>query len=149
MPRTKGEANERDCVHCTWIARSGGPATGGFVAGLLERRPHPEQGYRACLSLMRLGRVPGADRLEAACLRAERAPIAIAPSNTFSRTNRIGSRSTSRLRARCSRTTTCAAPRITRRSMLTHPTIEKLHALHLTAMARRLISNGARRPMPS
>src|SRR5260370_16888857 len=29
----------------------------------------------------------------------------------------------------------CAAPRTTRRLMLTHPTIEKLLALHLTAMA--------------
>lgn len=49
-----------------------GPATGRLVAGILERRPHPEQGYRACLGLMRLGRVHGADRLDAACQRAER-----------------------------------------------------------------------------
>jgi transposase len=55
----------------TW-AEQAGPATGRFVAGLLERRPHPEQGYRACLGLMRLGRHYGADRLEAACGRAER-----------------------------------------------------------------------------
>jgi transposase len=48
-----------------------GPATGRVVAGILERRPHPEQGYRACLGLMRLGRVHGTDRLEAACQRAE------------------------------------------------------------------------------
>jgi transposase len=54
-----------------WAAQTG-PMTGRFVAGLLERRPHPEQGYRACLGLMRLGRVHGADRLEAACHRAER-----------------------------------------------------------------------------
>ena len=49
-----------------------GAATGRLVAGILERRPHPEQGYRACLGLMRLGRLHGADRLEAACARAER-----------------------------------------------------------------------------
>ena len=54
-----------------WAAHTG-PATGRFVAGILERRPHPEQGYRACLGLMRLGRDHGADRLEAACARAER-----------------------------------------------------------------------------
>ena len=48
------------------------PATGRLVAGILAERPHPEQGYRACLGLMRLGRVHGADRLEAACHRAER-----------------------------------------------------------------------------
>src|SRR5215203_6846907 len=54
-----------------WADQSG-PATGRLVAGILERRPHPEQGYRACLGLMRLGRVHGTDRLEAACDRAER-----------------------------------------------------------------------------
>jgi hypothetical protein len=53
-------------------AQQTGPATGRLVAGILERRPHPEQGYRACLGLMRLGRVHGAARLEAACGRAER-----------------------------------------------------------------------------
>jgi transposase len=54
-----------------WATQSG-PATGRLVAGIPERRPHPEQGYRACLGLMRLGRLHGADRLEAACARAER-----------------------------------------------------------------------------
>ena len=49
-----------------------GAATGRLVAGILARRPHPEQGYRACLGLMRLGRVYGTDRLETACARAER-----------------------------------------------------------------------------
>jgi hypothetical protein len=48
-----------------------GPATGRVVAGILESRPHPEQGYRACLGLMRLGKQYGAGRLEAACERAE------------------------------------------------------------------------------
>jgi transposase len=54
-----------------WADQSG-LATGRFVAGLLAERRHPEQGYRACLGLMRLGRVHGPDRLEAACARAER-----------------------------------------------------------------------------
>ena len=54
-----------------WAAQTG-PATGRLVAGILERRPHPEQGYRACLGLMRLGRLHGADCLDAACARAER-----------------------------------------------------------------------------
>jgi transposase len=53
-------------------AEQTGPATGRVAAGILAGRPHPEQGYRACLGLMRLGRVHGAARLEAACLRAER-----------------------------------------------------------------------------
>lgn len=65
-------------AHAEWTpsrliawAEQTGPATGRLVAGILERRPHPEQGYRACLGLMRLGREYGAERLEAACQRAE------------------------------------------------------------------------------
>src|SRR5262249_1509327 len=54
----------------TWAEQTG-PATGRFVAGLLARRPHPEQGDRACLGLMPLGAEHGTDRLEAACHRAE------------------------------------------------------------------------------
>jgi len=54
-----------------WADKTG-PAAGRVVAGILESRPHPEQGYRACLGLMRLGRLYGAERLEAACNRAER-----------------------------------------------------------------------------
>jgi hypothetical protein len=37
----------------------------------MEHRAHPEQGYRSCLGLMRLGREYGAQRLEAACARAQ------------------------------------------------------------------------------
>jgi hypothetical protein len=66
-------------AHAEWTAsrliawaEQTGPATGRLVAGILERRPHPEQGYRACLSLMRLDRVHGPDRLEVAGQRAER-----------------------------------------------------------------------------
>ena len=64
-------------AHAEWTpsrliawAEQSGPATGRFVTTLLQERPHPEQGYRACLGLMRLGRVHGAARLEAACARA-------------------------------------------------------------------------------
>jgi len=65
-------------AHAEWTpsrlihwAEKTGPATGRLVAGILKSRPHPEQGYRACLGLMRLGRSYGAERLEAACTRAE------------------------------------------------------------------------------
>jgi hypothetical protein len=36
----------------------------------LENRPHPEQGYRACLGLLNLVKRYGEARLEAACNRA-------------------------------------------------------------------------------
>ncbi len=47
-----------------------GPATAGLATAILESRPHPEQGYRSCLGLMRLGKRDGSARLEAACVRA-------------------------------------------------------------------------------
>ncbi len=47
-----------------------GPATGALVAAILHSRPHPEQGFRSCLGIFRLGRRHGEARLEAACARA-------------------------------------------------------------------------------
>jgi len=40
------------------------------VEAIMESRPHPEQGYRACLGIMRLSKDYGSQRLEAACRRA-------------------------------------------------------------------------------
>jgi transposase len=47
-----------------------GPATAALCELILERRPHPEQGFRACLGIVRLLRPFGPDRLEAAATRA-------------------------------------------------------------------------------
>lgn len=44
--------------------------TGSLVQRILESKPHPEQGYRACLGLMKLGRRYSNERLGAACSRA-------------------------------------------------------------------------------
>ncbi len=49
-----------------------GASTGALVQRILNMRPHPEQGYRACLGLMRLGKRYTPERLEAACFRALR-----------------------------------------------------------------------------
>ncbi len=51
-------------------ARTVGPETAALVAAILADRPHPEQGYRSCLGILRLARRYGAARLEAACARA-------------------------------------------------------------------------------
>lgn len=51
-------------------ARSVGPETATLVEVILADRPHPEQGYRSCLGILRLERQYGRDRLEAACARA-------------------------------------------------------------------------------
>ena len=50
--------------------RTVGPDAAAFVERLLEARPHPEQGYRSCIGLMRLARAYPAERMEAACRRA-------------------------------------------------------------------------------
>ena len=61
-------------AHAEWTpsrliawGRKAGPRTAAFIERLLESRPHPEQGYRSCLGLMRLLRAYPAERLEAAC----------------------------------------------------------------------------------
>ena len=50
--------------------RSIGPATAALCDLILEQRPHPEQGFRSCLGIVRLARPFGAARLEAAATRA-------------------------------------------------------------------------------
>jgi len=47
-----------------------GPYCAQAVTHILETKPHPEQGYRACLGLLRLSRRYGPPRMEAACRRA-------------------------------------------------------------------------------
>ena len=64
-------------AHAEWTpsrlirwAEKVGPATGELVARILQSRPHPEQGYKAVLGIMRLGRQHGNPRLDAASARA-------------------------------------------------------------------------------
>jgi transposase len=54
-----------------WAGKTG-PATGRLVDGIMKNKPHPEQGYRACLGIIRLADRYGSERVEAACARAER-----------------------------------------------------------------------------
>jgi hypothetical protein len=49
-----------------------GAHTGAIVEHLLRSKPHPEQGYRACLGLLALAREYGEARLEAASALAVR-----------------------------------------------------------------------------
>jgi transposase len=52
-----------------WAAKAG-PATARLAEAVLASKPHPEQGFRTCLGIVRLGEHYGTDRLEAACTRA-------------------------------------------------------------------------------
>ena len=47
-----------------------GPATAELLARIMEDRPHPEQGYRACLGVIRLEKRFTQGRVEKACARA-------------------------------------------------------------------------------
>jgi transposase len=51
-------------------ARKVGPSAAAVAEHILQSRRYPEQGYRACLGLIRLARRYPAERVEAACARA-------------------------------------------------------------------------------
>ncbi len=51
-------------------ARSIGPATEALIIAVMAKRPHPEQGFRTCLGILRLFRGLDATRVEAASNRA-------------------------------------------------------------------------------
>ena len=50
--------------------KSIGPCTAQVITQVLQGRTHPEQGYRACLGILRLAKAYSDARLEAACQRA-------------------------------------------------------------------------------
>ena len=69
-PRSHQECLEWTPSRLIRWAEKTGPDTAAVVEHVLESRPHPEHGYRACLGILRLGDRYGGDRLEAACARA-------------------------------------------------------------------------------
>ena len=52
-----------------WAEKTG-PNTAALATEIMAARTHPEQGYRSCLGIIRLGERYGTERLEAACARA-------------------------------------------------------------------------------
>jgi len=51
-----------------WAAKTG-PATEKLIQTVLMSRKHPQQAYRSCLGILRLGKAYSDARLEAACRR--------------------------------------------------------------------------------
>jgi transposase len=51
-------------------AASVGPHAEALVDIIMRARPHPEQGFRAAIGIVRLAKAHGSERLEAACERA-------------------------------------------------------------------------------
>ena len=70
MPRAHREYVEWTPQRLIRWSESIGMATAQVVKEILSSRPHPQQGYRSCFGLLRLGKSYGNDRLEAACERA-------------------------------------------------------------------------------
>jgi transposase len=70
MPKTHQDYAQWTPERLVRWAEKTGPETVCVVETILRSRPHPQQGFRACLGLMRLGKEYGTERLEAACTRA-------------------------------------------------------------------------------
>ncbi len=73
----KGHMPESHRRHLQWTpirmiawAEKIGPACANVVKQILLKRRYPEQGFRSCLGILRLGKSYTNDRLEAACHRA-------------------------------------------------------------------------------
>jgi transposase len=70
MPRSHRAHREWSPGRFLHWAQDIGPCTRQVVQQQLEKRPHPEHGYRACLGLLNLSRRYSKARLEKACERA-------------------------------------------------------------------------------
>jgi transposase len=70
MPRGHQEHANRSPERLLLWARTVGPMTEALCEKIFQERPHPEQGYRSCLGLIRLAKRYGKARVEAACTRA-------------------------------------------------------------------------------
>lgn len=70
MPKAHQEYAEWTPARLIQWARQSGAATAKLIETILASRAHPQQGFRSCLGIMRLGKSYGQTRLEAACARA-------------------------------------------------------------------------------
>lgn len=75
MPEAHRRWLDRTPARLITEAEAIGPETGRFVQAVLHDRPHPEQGYRACLGVIRLSRRYSPERMEAAAKRANRSGV--------------------------------------------------------------------------
>jgi len=71
MPSSHREYAEWTPSRVISWARRTGPVTERYVEEIMRRRPHPEQGFRGCMGIIRLGEKHGRERIEDACKRAE------------------------------------------------------------------------------
>lgn len=70
MPRSHQEYAEWTPERIINWAKKTGIATAQLIESVIASRPQPQQAYRACLGILRLGKSHGDSRLEKACERA-------------------------------------------------------------------------------
>ena len=70
MPRAHRDYVEWTPQRLVRWAQLSGPSVAALVEAILTRHVHPQQGFRSCLGILRLGQRYGGERLEAACRRA-------------------------------------------------------------------------------
>ncbi len=70
MPRSHREHLEWTPSRIVKWAQKVGSSAAELVERIMEERPHPEQGYRACLGILRLSKTYGEERVEKASTRA-------------------------------------------------------------------------------
>ena len=70
MPKAHRAYLEWDSTRITSWAKKQGEAVAVLSEKIMQSRKHPQQGYRACLGLIRLSKDYGAARLSAACQHA-------------------------------------------------------------------------------
>ena len=121
-----------------------GPATIALIEAIMKAKPHPEQGFRACLGILRLARSYGSARIEAACRRGNDIGA-----TTYGSIKSILQHGLDRAYANdeAAGRTTHPTPQHPRHwllplrkgeTMLTHPTLDRLVTLGLTGMAKAL-----------
>jgi transposase len=70
MPKAHQHHAQWTPERITSWAKKMGPATAQLIQAVMATRAHPQQGFRSCVGIMRLGKAYGNDRLEFACKRA-------------------------------------------------------------------------------
>ncbi len=70
MPKSHREYLNANPPRLVGWAEMYGQGAKQLIEAILESKPHPEQGYRACIGILKLGKEFGSERLNAACNRA-------------------------------------------------------------------------------
>ena len=124
-------------------AEQTGPNTAALAKEIMAARTHPEQGYRSCLGIIRLGDRYGSERLEAACARALAARALSYRSVESILSHGLDPQPLGQRPGESTAAITTCADRSTtderKHPLLTNTTLDGLHTLKLPGMARGLL----------